>query len=605
MKKPLDIGALIDEKLKTKSNKFGWAELLEEIDSVLMEQGPYSSKLVPGNIENLEENPRDPGNAKQIAHHAGISGNPRNPISNADMGFIAADKLAEAEQTKKMEPITVTVPDLFSLVSNQSMGLDSPEREMINDIVANFKKGNWINKVKELQRFINETSDPKRLQYNSSMRTVISALMYLSLLKKISFFIAQPGKIFEYIIAPLIGADAKVIGSTDQQILDIKREHKGYGYSVKFFTGATSEFVVKGSFKSLEDSTRDEPDKPITYIIVTSNVEERTMDFAELNVTNLKSYFDDRGAKLIKEYIDGQLYQIGESTYGLLIRNKEESSAEREKRKAEKAARLLSPKPSPPPKAPKQPAVTLKNDEIVDFDGQKFRYDILKDISQKLTNHFSRLSGDGPAFKAELLKRLNNIKITANFPQNLKDKLTSFNNTAQLKEFIKNYNTGIENAVKLAIQQKIASTQQPQVQTEAFESSELDELLLEIEGATEQAQADQEFEEVPKKAETYEFKIPLKGAWKQISKVNLTFSDVKTYNQFSLQLCTELQASMANTLNAFSQLGTNLTKYLGTSRPGEGQKENYAQLCIDNTVVIEENIMNIAGKEGDKITKKK
>lgn len=609
MKNKVDVRKLI--KKKYSDNTLELPDLLEEIDLVLNEtEYNYTSKL---NTKNLPEGNSDPGHSANIYQR--MYGAGRTGKIPAELGYrdnvsvkpsVIPTTVAEAGETKSsknIEPVTVTVPDLFSLVSNQNMQLDSPERLMINDIISNFKVGNWIDKAKELQNFIN---DPIKLQGNDKdmgMRKAISSLMYISLLKKISFFIAQPGKLFEYIIAPLIGHDAKVAGSTDQDIIDIQRVANNFGYSVKFFTGKTSSFDVKGSYESLEKAIAKDPQKAITYIIAASSVENKTLELVELNITSNLNYFN--GYSVQAQYIDGTLYKKDgiEGVFGVFIRNKQDreefrkqkaaeaakKEAEKEEAKAaakaakaaEKAARASEPK-------------LLPTDEVL-LDNIKYTVEQLKEVYKQLERQFNNIRPEN--FRNDLEDKLKNTKISGNFSPLLKQQLVLQDNPESLKQFIKNYKAKIVQAFEEAKQQKIT---QPQSQ-----QTELEESLYEVEGDAEQAQTEPEIEEPQKQEKTNEFNIPLKGQWKNFSKIELKFQDVSTYNQFALELSNDIQFSMANALNAFSKLGTNLTKYLGTERPKEGQKENYAQLCIENTVTIEENIMNIAGQEGDKITKKK
>lgn len=605
MANKVDIRKLI--KKKYGEDTLELPDLLEEIDLVLSEMYDYGSKHDTTDILPISEDPKQAirianavnGNSVPLEPEVGA---PRNPRPDSDQErWYHADKIAEAGQAiKNMEPVTVTVPDLFSLVSNQNMELGSPERKMINDIISNFKYGNWIDKVKELQKFINDPIQLEGSGKDMGMRKAISSLMYISLLKKISFFIAQPGKLFEYIIAPLIGPDAKVVGSTDQDIIDITRE-TGYGYSVKFFTGKTSSFQVKGSYENLQKVVAKDPTKAITYIIAASNVQEKSLELAELNITSNQDYF--KSYKAVAEYFGGTLYQnnTNPGVFGLYILSEEgknnkkrdfelvkaarsqAAAAEKSQRAAEKAAQRTQPK--------------LEPQDSVSFDSKQFTVAQLKDINKQLQTQFSNIPQN--IFQKEIEKRLNNAKISGNFPDSLKQEIASQKDPESLKTFVRAYQAKVEQTLEAAEQQKIARAVQTQAE-QPVQQQQLDELLYEVEGETEP-----NIEEPENKQKKYEFNIPLKGQWAKFTKIELKFADVKTYNQFSLKLCTDLQVSMANTLNAFSQLGINLTKYLGTARPEEGQKENYAQLCIENTVVIEENIMNIAGQEGDKITKKK
>jgi hypothetical protein len=609
MKNKVDISKLIEKKYK--GNTLDLSDILEQIDLVLKENITNYEYRREGEPGYLEENPESVNISQRMYGAQGI----RNEIpdepgygDNVDITpSVRPTTVAEAEDakgSKKTKSVTVTVPDLFSLISNQNMELDSPERLMINDIISNFKQGNWIDKTKELQNFINNPLQIEGGAKDMGMRKAISSLMYISVLKKISFFIAQPGKLFEYIIAPLIGADAKVVGSTDSDIIDITREN-GYGYSVKFFTGKTSSFQVKGSYENLQKVIAKDPTKAITYIIAASNVEQKTLELVELNISSNKDYFNSYTA--VTEYSGATLFRnsTNPGIFGLYILSEEgknnkkrdaelaaaarsqAAAAEKSQKAAEKSQKAAQPK--------------LEPQDSVNFDNKQFTVEELEKINKQLRNQFSTIPKN--IFQKELQTRLEK-PYSAIFPGDLKDKLRRFDNLEQLKSFINQYSADINNSLEAAEQQKIArgaQTQQP-VQQDQLEES-LDEVGGKVEAQIPQTQPDTE--ELGRQVAKYEFNIPLKGQWTNFTKIELKFAEVKTYNQFALELSNSIQISMANALNAFSSLGTNLTKYLGTARSEEGQDKNYAQRCIDDTVVIEENILNIASEEGDKILKKK
>ena len=623
MKNKVDIGKLIEKKYK--GNTLQLSDILEQIDLVLQEtsDNKYNSKIDTG---DLEENPESvnisqrmygvQGSRKQRPDELGYGDN----VDNAPP--VRPTTVAEGEDTKgskKIEPVTVTVPDLFSLVSNQNMELDSPERLMINDIISNFKDGNWIDKAKELQKFI---IDPLKIEgegKDMGMRKAISSLMYISLLKKISFFIAQPGKLFEYIIAPLIGPDAKVVGSTDQDILDIDRSN-GYGYSVKIFTGKFSSFGVKGSYENLQKAIAKDPNKAVTYIIAVSNKDKLTLQLVELNITSNQEYF--KGYSAVYEYVGGTLYKdnTNPGIFGLYILDEEgknkkinnlklaraarvqKAAADKEAKRLQRAAEKETKKAQP----------KLEPQDVVNFDNQQLTVQRLKDIQKSLINNIRRVM-DIDVLNTELNKSYaKNI-----FSDELKTALRDAVSSQQLKQFIDNYTKNIDNLLKSAEQKKIAAAAQAQ---QPVQQGQINELLYEVDGEdeTQQSQTDPNIEDpniedpnaedpnaedperqVPK----YEFNLSLKGQWQRFEKIEFKFEDVKTYNKFALELSNGIQTSMANALNAFSRLGTNLTKYLGTAR--QGQDKNYAQRCIEDTVVIEQNILTIASEEGDEIIKKK
>ena len=621
MKNKVDIGKLIEKKYK--GNTLELSDILEQIDLVLQETSDYKykSKIDTG---DLEENPESvdisqrmygaQGSRKQRPDEPGYGDNVNRIPS------VRPTTVAEGEHTKgskKIEPVTVTVPDLFSLVSNQNMELDSPERLMINDIISNFKDGNWIDKAKELQKFI---IDPLKIEgegKDMGMRKAISSLMYISLLKKISFFIAQPGKLFEYIIAPLIGPDAKVVGETDQDILDIDRSN-GYGYSVKIFTGKFSSFGVKGSYENLQKAIAKDPNKAVTYIIAVSNKKEMTLQLVELNITSNQEYFKGYSAEY--EYVGGTLYKnnTNPGIFGLYILDEEGKNkkinnlklaraARAQKAAAEKEAKRLQ---RAAEKETKKAQPKLEPQDLVNFDNKQLRVQQLRDIQKSLRNNISIVKNID-ALNVELNKPYANM-----FSDELKTALRGAVTSQQLKQFIDNYNIDIDNLLKSAEQKKIDAAAQAQ---QPVQQDQINELLYEVDGEDETQQSqtdpnaedpnaedpnieDPNIEDPERQVPKYEFNMTLKGQWQRFEKIEFKFEDVKTYNKFALELSNGIQISMANALNAFSRLGTNLTKYLGTAR--QGQRENYAQRCIDDTVVIEQNILTIASEEGDEIIKK-
>ena len=152
---------------------------------------------------------------------------------------------------------TLQVPDIFSMITNSEMEVGGDDRNLIGKIVKNIQpgKGYWRLRVNAINEFVNKTREDALTEVKD-IRSAISSLIMLNALKKLAFFTAQPGKLFEYVFTPIIGTEAKVMGSTDTSIIDVTKESQGeiWNYSLKFFTGDDSDYVVKGSYRNLKDT---------------------------------------------------------------------------------------------------------------------------------------------------------------------------------------------------------------------------------------------------------------------------------------------------------------------------------------------------------------
>lgn len=352
MKNKVDIGKLIEKKYK--GNTLELSDILEQIDLVLQETSDYkyNSKIDTG---NLEENPESVNISQRMYGAQGI----RNEIpdepgygDNVDnVPQVRPDKIAEAdgESKNKSETFNIQVPDIFSLISNAEMQVNSDDYKLIQRMVRNLQteKGNWILRIQKINEFTQTAQNPVETK---DIRKAISALIFLNLLKKLSFFIAQPGKLFEYILRPLIGTDAKVLGSVDQQIVDVTKESQGqiWDYSLKMFTGKESAFTLKGSKANLQDAVIKRG-RPITYIVSVSSKEKYSLEFSELLITTVPEHLPSGEWKNIST-LTGGLILVKDGAMGVLIQTKENTES---LLKYEKVG--ISPEAQAQVSAPRQP----------------------------------------------------------------------------------------------------------------------------------------------------------------------------------------------------------------------------------------------------------
>jgi hypothetical protein len=324
MKNRVNISQLIEEKYKDK-NTISAKEFDEIIDSVLEEGYNIASKVNdPGNA--VFETSNEVQASAIVNGMSGQSGGDPRPKNAPEKGYqrvnpagVVPDKLAEAPlgPPSSTESTTLKIPDILALVTNQNLKLASEgdaDRQLIDNIIDNFGAGDhWINRIETLNNFIQ--SQIKGVS-KSDFRKAISRLIYINLLKRMSFFVAQPGKSFEYVIAPIIGKDAKVIGGTDKDILDVTRVEEGTGYSIKFFTGEASNYSVEGSYDTLYSHTGKKEEKQpgsskaINYILAIARKQGDNgyVDFIEMSVSTVKGHFD--GYVPIHKFINGDGYLL-------------------------------------------------------------------------------------------------------------------------------------------------------------------------------------------------------------------------------------------------------------------------------------------------------
>ena len=286
MKNRVNISKLIEEKYK--NDAFSFKQLNEMIDSVLNEsdQSYLHSKTIPA---NLEENPESVNISQRMYGAQGI----RNEIPD-ELGYgdnvdnvpqVRPDKLAERDEENQAQlstarQRTIVVPDLFSMITSpKSMSVGNDDRDLINGIIANIglqQSTSWREKIRKLQEYVINLSRPSETPVDITQ--TVSGLIFLNLFKKMSFFMDQPGKQFEYLFLPFLSPTAEVKGSESEEISDVVFD--GKEYSLKFLTSSSPRVI--GSRDNL--SKKVQASGYATYLV--ARVIGTRVEFAEFAVTN-------------------------------------------------------------------------------------------------------------------------------------------------------------------------------------------------------------------------------------------------------------------------------------------------------------------------------
>jgi hypothetical protein len=558
MKNKVDIGKLIEKKYK--GNTLELSDILEEIDLVLHENitnYEYRREQQPGYIEET-----DSGNARSIAYHNGAPIDPSNPDVGAPRHKISTDingnikgvqtkvvpyKLAEdspLNESPEIETISVTVPDLFSMITNSELDIKDDDRQIINDIVASFQTSgqHWSENIKAIQEFITENALKKG--FNGDLREAIAKLIYLNLFKKISYFTAQPGKLFEYIIAPIIGKDSKVVGKDDQDIIDVNSANAN-GYSIKLFTGETSQYNVQGSIERLGEASKQ---IPVQYIIAVVDKQSKIISFAELSVSLNAGHF--KGWK-----------EINKTKDGLILSNIENNIT---------------------------------------------KYGILVNVGEDLTDRFSKdvLKILGSNIKtSEIQSNIDSINLFLKNPNIADLKKYVITPFADVQQTVKlQIATELPDSDKKITDKNIFALNQKKPQ---FFDNLTRYILKQLENAKQQQASLKEAIVENVNAPEGTFNIPIKGSWKSFSSISLELGDPKIYNEFQLSIASEIQKTMVDVLNGFSSLGKNITLYFGSTAHKQMTRRKemttYAQSCVDDANKIVTGIKQIATSEGENI----
>lgn len=282
MKNKVDFGKLIEKKYKGKTLDLN--DILDEIDLVIQEsdQSWLASKVIPS---NLEENPE----SENIAFRMGQVGN-RNPVSDADKGYIPAEKIAEAPEMplSNVRQRTIKIPDLFSTITDpKKMSVGTEDRELINNIMANIglqESASWRERIAKLQGYVN--SIKKFEEQKTDITQLISGLIFINLFKKLAFFMDQPGKQFEYLFLPFLDPKASVKGSESTELIDVYSEDKQY--SLKFLKA--TEPTIRGSRQNLVANNGK-----ADYIICRVRPGTGIIEFAEFLVSSYDTGILEKG----------------------------------------------------------------------------------------------------------------------------------------------------------------------------------------------------------------------------------------------------------------------------------------------------------------------
>jgi hypothetical protein len=587
MANKVDIRKLI--KKKYGEDTLDLPDLLEEIDLVLNEMYDYGSKHNTTDILPISEDP------KQSIRIAAVNGNsvplepevgaPRNARPDSDQKrWYHADKIAEQGASEQAKTYNLKVPDIFSMITNSQMEVGSEDRELIKRMVRNLPtdKGNWFLRIQKINEFTQTANKPVETK---DIRSAISALLFLNLLKKLSFFTAQPGKLFEYVLAPIIGADAKVMGSVDKQIIDVTKESQGeiWNYSLKMFTGKDSSFLVKGSLSNLKETVA-KSGRPITYILAAANAEQGKLEFSELLISPEETHFE--GWQRIK-LLDQGVILVKDNTVGILVILKDQYKGqhaqyvtpEKEKEKRKAAAPKLSGFYDNPVdiSVAEQNLKNLNNSiEIVEKTPTEKSVEFLKK-----SRAGSPLTSEEDAFIKAFSNIISQFIKTAPKAQRVSpgvmfDLIRKVPDSEKIK-MINNYIASGKKHSE-ALEKAIQDTLNPPLQEETLISEEEDK-------------------KTARQTETTQFSIPLKGSWSLIpNKTILNLGDAKIYNQQQLTIASELGENIENTFKAFQELNTNLVNFFATSKEN-AQSENYGDKAIENADTISSNIAAFQEKE--------
>jgi len=607
MKKKVDIGKLIDEKFS--DGELTFRQFNEIIDSVLQEKlDNYLGKVDTAELEEVSQ-------GKDVFDYAFGMGGAENPIAK-EPGYggrepsnVVPDKLAEADQETKKESkqYTVQVPDIFSLITNsQNIDPNSDDSKLIQKIVRNIgaEKGYWSLRIQKINEYTQTAQQPVQTK---DIRKAISALIFLNLLKKLSFFVAQPGKLFEYVLRPLIGTEAKVLGSVDQQIVDVTKESQGqvWDYSLKMFTGRESSFTVKGSKANLQEAVLKRG-RPITYIISVSNKNNYSLEFSECLITTIPEHLPSGEWTPIKIVPDAGIVLVKDASVGVLIQTEENIGklSDYGQVQAVEKPELYG------PKAPKQPTVKVGT---INYTVEKVNEElqILKPNFQFIEN----IPDDRKlSYLAPVRPGVSAVKEEVNFKDSL-DKILSILRTStvpvngtQIKKLtIPNTNVVYDTAK--GVLASIIKIQQPNKKLEAIndvlEKAKVhQETLQKVQQQFSSAQSQQpqqtelqEADETTDKKDKTQFSIGLKNVWQTIpNKIALNLGNPEEYNKQQLTIASEIAENMSKALEAFQELSINLVSFFATSKE-QAKEGDFGNKAIENAKTIGTNVAAFQAEE--------
>ena len=649
MRNKVDINKLIKKKFNDKT--FDYSDLDKEMDLILEKLDGYWGKVDTAELEEVSQ-------GESVFDHAFGLGGAENPLAK-EPGYVGREpsevipyKLAETgDGDSGGKTISIAVPDLFSLITNSEMVPGDQDRKLIQSVILNMKdlktgEGNWIERIKSLQKYMDTVVDQNIVEARD-IRRAISNLIFLNLMKKISFFVAQPGKLFEYIITPLIGTDAKVIGSVDQGLIDAEKESQGktWRYSIKLFTGKVSDYTLKGSRKNLEKEMSISK-SAITYIIAVANEDKKNIEFSELSLSMSINRFpqpewsyvtynaDCIVLKSNKTQFLGVLVKRRRDDYYAPIQNKYEQLVKSEESKdqtdptkktqleilnslseeEQRSIRELQSYQGYVPFKPQEQPEPVKA-QVGASEAAKKR----KEIISKFQNDIKNISSVTRNNLTTFLKNASGSDDTAD--KNSKDFRTSFLNSI---EFLKKISPN--EPINIDLTDLTWPQNQPPDHEKITQALKIIELIVakynQFKKKTDDELSQQtQFQEAlikqeePSTDKIPEFKIGLKTQWTSLSQIKLELGDPKIYNQYQLKIASNLAEDTEKVLNAYKDLNTNLVKFFATSKedlgtePGKeprakGQvtqantETGFGDAVIKNATDIEEGVRGFLEKEG-------
>ena len=651
MRNKVDINKLIKKKFNDKT--FDYSDLDKEMDLILEKLDGYWGKVDTAELEEVSQ-------GESVFDHAFGLGGAENPLAK-EPGYggrepseVIPYKLAETgDGDSGGKTISIAVPDLFSLITNSEMVPGDQDRKLIQSVILNMKdlktgEGNWIERIKSLQKYMDTVVDQNIVEARD-IRRAISNLIFLNLMKKISFFVAQPGKLFEYIITPLIGTEAKVLGSVDQQITDVTKESQGrtWFYSIKLFTGKTSDYVLNGSRKNLNIDISDSG-KPITYIIAVSKEEQKNIEFSEVLVSNLPGHFPETEFEYIKNNEHAILLKSKTTGFiGLLVKKMPDTyySSIEAKWQGWKNTKNEDPIAF---------KAILNAEEQEDFNNfltyssyAKLDTSAIKVVKPQVPQAtrdrqadiktYADANRDLPSMKSSKKDYLaQDIKAVEpnNFDKSVDAKKLKFRqHFRKAIEFLGKYLTDEQKDANQALlntkpeellyPKENSTNKDSTVQADINEKVNKAEQIINLFIKTYSELTKQRFQENLQEAkqkelnrnEPPEFSIGLKTSWTSLSNIKLNLGDPKIYNDYQLKIASNLAEDTEKVLNAYKDLNTNLVKFFATSKedigtePGKeprakGQvtkannETGFGDAVIKNATDIEEGVRGFLEKEG-------
>lgn len=588
----VDIKKLI--KKKYGDNTFELPDLFQEIDLVLNEMYDYKSKV---DVQNLEEMPQ----GESTYDNTFGMGGAENPIAKEpgyggrESSQVIPDKLAEGDEDDdgggsqiNSKTVKIKIFDMFSMITNSQMTPSGNDRRLLQRIVRNIgaDKGFWYQRVQKMNEYTKNLENNPVLYNTKNIRQAVSNLIFLNLLKKISFFIAQPGKLFEYIVAPLIGTESTVLGSTDQQIVDLTKVSQGktWNYSIKFFTGKSSDYLLKGSRKNLI-ATVGSTERPITYIVAVADETEGSISFAEFSVSHIPQHFPDSEWQLVKgfgreEGQHGFLYQKKQNPafFGILVtkntlenyeKNQNNLSSEE---KADYNFYLSLIGKTQKGFLDREPSVQIQKPDLFDFKGKKYNLQQYKDMYKERKAIFDGLSSNNfkEYLKSDISSGAQN-KDVATFRTAVNNAILLLKRFGDedIKNRLKNGIDGqeVENIIPLLYPK--ATYPGPQDKFQLFNDIknafrklvpppnpvELNESFLNSE-AKEKSQQDSE--SLP------QFQFRLQNDWKNVTAIKLDLGDPKRFEKYQFNIASSLAKDMESVLDNFDKLNRNLVTFFAT-----------------------------------------